>query len=278
MNENNVQVITADALEVLNRSEIDTQIATAKRYPRNIDIALARIQDIAARDAETAADCFYTIPRDGSKVDGLSVRMAEIIATSWGNLRAQARIIGDDGKTITAQGVAHDLETNVAISVEVKMGVVYGKNDKKGRTGQRFSDDMVVTTSQAACAKAFRNAVLKVVPKAVTNQIIERIRQVSVGAINADLLKRRTMMLNWYRAKNIDINAVFYFLGVDKEDLIDADMVMKLHSLATAIKDNETTVEESLIKPYHESLALSKGNEEKNENKKRVSQAMQQQG
>ena len=48
------QVIEATALEVLNRSEIDIQIATAKQYPRDLKKVLGNIRAFATLDEETA--------------------------------------------------------------------------------------------------------------------------------------------------------------------------------------------------------------------------------
>lgn len=134
-----LQVSNADSLTALNKSEIDVQIATAKQYPRNLAQVLNNIETLATMDEETASSCFYILRRQGKAVEGPSVRMAEIIASSWGNIRVQARIIGNDGKMITAQGICHDLESNYATSTEVKRRIT----DKYGKT---YSEDMQVVT------------------------------------------------------------------------------------------------------------------------------------
>jgi len=233
-----IEVKQADMLAAINRSEIDMQIATAKMYQRDIQQALTRIQTLATLDEETAVECFYTLRRgNGSQlIEGLSVRFAEIIAGAWGNLRAQARIIGNDGKTITAQGVCHDLETNFAVSVEVKRRIT----DKYGKT---FSDDMQVVTGNAACAIAFRNAVLKVVPKSVTKRIIEQVKQVAIG--NAmDLETSRANMIKYFGGLGINQAALLTYLGVKSIKDIDSDMVVELRGLANALKEGTATLQE----------------------------------
>lgn len=156
-----VQILSSGSLEAISRAEVDIQIETAKRYPRNLPDVLNRIATLASHDMKTAEECFYVLRRgkgdDQKTIEGLSVRFAEIIASAWGNLRVATRIIGNDGKMITAQGVCHDLENNVATSVEVHRRIT----DKFGRT---YSDDMVVVTGNAASAIAYRKAVLKVIP------------------------------------------------------------------------------------------------------------------
>lgn len=115
-----IEVKQADMLQAINRAEVDIQIATAKQYPRDLNVTLNKIATYATMDRETAEDCFYVLRRKGnngqdSVIEGLSVRMAEIIAGAWGNLRVQTRIIGNDGRMITAQAIYHDLETNFAV-------------------------------------------------------------------------------------------------------------------------------------------------------------------
>lgn len=224
-------------LTAINRAEVDMQIATAKAYPRDVLSALNRIKTIATLDTETAEDCFYALRRQGTLIEGVSVRLAEIIAGSWGNLRVQTRIVGNDGKTVTAQGICHDLETNLAVCVEVKRRIT----DKYGKT---YSEDMQVTTGNAASAIAFRNAVLKVVPKAVTRRVINEVKGVAVGK-SMDLESRRQNMLAYYAKIGVTEKEILAYCGVKAVADIDASMIFELSGLKNAIKEGTTTVQEA---------------------------------
>lgn len=236
-----IQVQQADMLQAINRSEIDVQIATAKQYPRDLSKVLNTIRTLGTMDVETAEDCFYALRRgkgnDQSVIEGVSVRLAEIIAGSWGNLRVAARIIGNDGKMITCQGICHDLETNLAVSVEVKRRIT----DKYGKT---YSDDMQVVTGNAAAAIAFRNAVLKVVPKAVTKKVVDEIKQVALGK-SIDLETRRQNMIQYYAKLGVSQDEVLAYSGVSSVEELDNSKVFELRGLANAIKEGTTTIEES---------------------------------
>ena len=234
-----IEVQQAEMLAAINKSEIDTQIATAKQYPRNLARVLNNIETLATMDEETAASCFYVLRRQGKVIEGPSVRMAEIIASSWGNLRLQARIIGNDGKMITAQGVCHDLESNYATSVEVKRRIT----DKNGKT---YSDDMQVVTGNAACAIAMRNAVMKVVPSALIKKVIGKAKKVSLGQ-SMTLENIRQSMMQYFSKIGVDEQRILDYLSVSKVDEIDTDMVVELRGLATAIKEGTTTVQETLF-------------------------------
>jgi len=235
------QVLEASALEVLNRSEIDIQIATAKQYPRDLKKVLGNVRAYATIDEETAEDCFYALKRgkgsDENLIEGISVRLAEIFASCWGNLRVQTRITGNDGKTITAQGVCHDLESNLAVCVEVKRRIT----DRQGRT---FSDDMQVVTGNAASAIAFRNAVLKVIPKAVTKKVVNEIKLVALGQAG-DVESKRVATIKWFNQRGVTTEQILNYIEADCVESIDAEKLLTLRSTATAIKEGTTTVAET---------------------------------
>lgn len=241
-----ISVPQAEMLSAINRSEIDIQIATAKQYPRNMQDVLNKIATYATMDKETAEDCFYVLRRKGydgdSVIEGLSVRMAEIIAGAWGNLRVATHIIGNDGRMITAQAICHDLETNLAVSKEVKRRIT----TKDGKT---FSEDMQVMTGNAATSIAFRNAVLAVVPKAVTKKVINEVKKVALGQ-SIDLEQSRQKLVEYFGKVGVTKEQLFLYLGVKSLEEIDKQMVFELRATANAIKEGTTTVEESFIQPY----------------------------
>lgn len=241
----------AEMLSALNRSEVDIQIATAKMYPRDLQATLNKIATYATMDKETAEDCFYVLRRKGaggqdSVIEGLSVRMAEIIAGAWGNLRVATRIIGNDGRMITAQAICHDLETNLAVSKEVKRRIT----DRSGRT---YSEDMQVVTGNAAAAIAFRNAVLAVIPKAVTKKVINEVKRVALGQ-SIDLEQSRQNLILYFNKIGVTKEQLFYYLDIKTVDEIDKQMIFELRATANAIKEGTTSVEETFIKPYQQAM------------------------
>jgi hypothetical protein len=244
--DNFIEIKQTEVLQAINRAEIDIQIATAKQYPRNIHSVLNTISTYATMDTETAEDCFYALRRTDANgkqviIEGLSVRMTEIIAGAWGNLRVQTRIIGNDGKTITAQGICHDLETNLAVSVEVKRRIT-------GKSGKTFSEDMQVVTGNAASAIAFRNAVLKVVPKAVIKRVVEDVKQVALGKA-IDLETGRKNAIENFSKAGVTVEMIFFYLSISKIEEIDREKLFSLRAAWNAIKEGTITVQDEFIKP-----------------------------
>lgn len=242
-NQELTNVSSVEMVSALNRSEVDIQVATAKQWPRVLSKVLNQIETYATMDAETAEDCFYALRRKGRQgeedtvIEGLSVRMAEIIAGAWGNLRVQTRIIGNDGRKITVQGNCHDLETNLAVSIEVERRIT-------DRFGKTYSDDMQVVTGNAASSIAFRNAVLKVVPKAVTKKVVERVKDVAMGQ-SIDLETVRQRLIGYYAKLAVPIDQLLSYLSIENVQEMDKEKCFQLKGLANAIKEGTTTVKES---------------------------------
>ena len=240
-----VSVNSSASLEAINRSEVDIQIATAHRFPRNIEDCKQQIVTLACMDDDVAYNCFYHLERtekNGQKViiEGPSVRLAEIIATSWRNLRVAARVIGNDGKTITAQGVCHDLETNVAISIENKRSILTSK-------GYTYSEDMQVVVGNAAAAIALRNAICKVVPQVLIKSCVQAIQSKALEHI-----KKTGVQETWNKwlgfmqqTYKLTEGQILEYLGRKSGAEITSQDLMRLSGLHNAIKEGSTTVEES---------------------------------
>jgi len=233
---------TSTALEQMERASIDCQISTAKKYPRELSVVKAQMLSFATLDVETAAGCFFTLPGrkggDGKPIQGPSIRMAEIAISTYQNLRAGARVIADDGKIITAQGVCHDLQNNVCISVEVKRRVTT-------KDGRRYSDDMVVMTGNAACSIALRNATFRVVPLALVKPIYEAAKRVAIGDAKT-LATRRADALAHFTKMGVVKEKVFAALGIKGVEDIGLEHLEILIGYANAIRDGDTSVDEVL--------------------------------
>lgn len=261
----------AEAIEALNRSEIDIQIATAKKYPRDVQQSINRVRALALQDEDTAQECFYSLRRSGQDgnsnvVEGPSVRFAEIVAASWGNLRVASQVVSNDGKFITARGVCLDLETNVAVSSEVQRRIT----NKYGKT---FSEDMQVVTGNAAAAIAFRNAVFKVVPKAVTAAVLKDIKDAAIGKA-MDVENASQKMFAYFAKIGVTEPMILTYFGLSSRDEITAETIVELRGACTAIKEGTSTAREMFIDPYNAANASAKASEEAKSRKGAVAAAM----
>lgn len=234
-------VVDSGALEALNRSEIDVQIATAKRFPRSITAFKREAMEQATSDKRIAGTMGYAKPVDGKQIKGPSVRLAEVCACAWGNLRAGARIIDVGERSITAQGYAFDLEKNTAVQVSVSRSIMTSAKD--GQKPRRFGDSMIQTTSQAACAIAYREAVFKVIPKALVLDIYEKSMLVAVGAGKSIEDARNECFKVFMQAHGMKQGEVCDLVGVKGVADIGLEELMVLRGYITAIEDGELSVE-----------------------------------
>jgi len=225
------------ALEAQTRGEIDIQIATARKYPRSVRSFLMRTKELVGVDEETAASCFYRLPRGGKILEGPSIRLAEIVASTWGHMRVEARIVEQDARFIKVRAVAWDLESNYAAAQEVTRRIT----DKNGKT---YSDDMIAVTANAAMSIGLRNAINRVVPRTYTNAFVFLAKQVAVGDL-ATLSQRRGQSLDYFAKLGVPNDRVFKTIGVAGIEEITLDHLATLKGLATAIKEGTTSVDDA---------------------------------
>lgn len=237
-----VEVMQTEQLQSMDRAEIDMQIATAKRFPRDIQQCLNNIRALSMIDEDTMESCFYHLERkdkDGQikEIEGMSVRMAEIFVSCWGNLRVATRIIGNDGRKITAQGICFDVQNNVAVSCETSRRIT----NKNGKT---YSDDMQIVTGNAASAIAFRNAVFKVIPAAVTKAVTNEIRQRLLEMTSTKISQKRRNAVEWFTKRGVTESELKKYLGTDNLETISAEEIVNLRGVATAIREGSSSIDE----------------------------------
>ena len=218
---------------------VDLQISTAKKYPRDLDTFVETVAAMALRDEETAGKCIYGLPRASKVIEGPSVRFAEILVTSWKNVRAdvQSAPVGPKDTECVSTATFFDLETNVAIRLSTNRRIV-------NKDGRRYSDDMIVMTQNANNSIAFRNAVFKGIPPALWEGVYDRARVLALGE-GGTIVQKRQDMIAWFGKLGVQEAQILKRLDVTSADAISVDELVKLKGLANAVKDGEITVEQA---------------------------------
>lgn len=246
-----ITVLEQSALSALEKAAIDVQISTAKAYPRSVERSLKMAQSLACLDARTAAGMFYTLKRgkgeNAKKIMGPSTRLAEVIASSWGNLRVDAGVESVGATHLTAVAICHDLEANVAWRVRVQRRITTS-------TGQRYGDDMIGVTGNAAISIASRNSVFKTVPRVFVDRIDQLARVASTG--KGTLQEKRAAAKQHFEKLGVTEAELFAFLEVKGWDDVSLEHIIELQGAATALKDNETTVDD-LFRPEKQSAGAA---------------------
>jgi hypothetical protein len=233
-------VADPDRALALHQVEIDTQIATAKQYPRDLALFKSRSLEMVTLSPEQAESCFYQLSRkqkDGTKkiIEGPSIRLAEIVMANWGNLRVGAKVLDEGSEFILVEAACHDLETNNAISVQVKRRIT-------NSDGKRYGADMIQTTTAAAIALGMRNAIFKIIPNVFTQHFLEIAKKTAQGPQDK-FQDRVAKAIKYFADLGISEDKILEKLGIKKKTQISGDHLTTLQGIATAIKDGQTTLE-----------------------------------
>ena len=237
-------------IALLNASEVDMQVTTAHKFPRSIKQFVADARTLVTMTEDVAEACTYALPRKQKdketgqwvvkNIEGPSARFAEIVLSCWGNARAGTRILDEGEEFVTAQGFMFDLQKNVAIQVEVPRRIV-------DSSGNRFKVDMIGVTAGAAASIALRNAILKVIPKALWEPIWQEAKKTALGD-EQTLSNKRSAALAWFQKKGASADTIYEHLGVKGIEDITLDHIATLLGYKTALKDGDTTVEQLFSK------------------------------
>lgn len=221
------------------QSEIQGMMTVAKRFPRDEISASNRILRSCQRKslAETA---LYAYPRGGQTVTGPSIRLAETLARSWGNL--DFGIIELEQREGESHMMAYclDLETNVR---QQKTFVVKHERDtKQGRKTLTDNRDIYEMTANQG-ARRLRACILGVIPGDIVDAALEACEKTLQGNTKEPLIDRVKAMA-----------AAFFEIGVNQEMIesrlkhrldatIDPELV-SLRKIYTSIKDGASKREE----------------------------------
>lgn len=240
-------------VQQLAKAEIDQQIATAHVYPRSLSKISKNVLSLVTISQNAAEKCTYALPRGGKPITGPSIRLAEIVASQWGNSRVGARVVHVDRKEmyVEAEGVFHDLETNTATTARVRRRI-------SDRNGRLFNDDMIIVTGNAACSIAKRNAILGGVPEAIWGEAYDAALRTVRGDMKT-LPERRDETLKAMAAFGLSADEVYQILGIAGEKDFGLDQISTLRSTYAGLKNGELTVEELLKTIEAESTSRKPG-------------------
>jgi len=252
-NELTIEAPVAEALEILTKAEFDVLINAARANPRDVMFCRKQVQDVASADAETAASCFFALPRkrktkegkyENTTIEGESIRMAEIVASMWQNVRTYKRILSLDRKTgtITAQATVRDLEKITEATVEETKSI-------RDKDGSLFSEDRISMQGRSAESVAVSNAVFTVIPKAIFASVFKKIKAVATGEkegtmdddfVQTSLPDRAANAVKYFVNLGVAEQAVYDLLKVEDMDHITNDDLEQLTGLRTALSEGDT--------------------------------------
>jgi hypothetical protein len=223
-------------------AEINQQVATARRFPRRRDTEIANeILGRATLNEEIASECMYSLKRGDNDIVGASIRFAEIVRASYGNIRVATRFVRidddhPDRAAVIVEAACLDVQTNNSEIIPIRRSIM-----TSGRGNQRprmYNADMINMTVNAASAIARRNAILAIVPKSIWAIGYQRVVKVVMGDATT-LAQRRAAIIEAFGRVGIKPEQLFAALNVKDETDIKIEHMPQLVGMMTAIKDGE---------------------------------------
>ena len=228
--------IVASGVAELNKSEVEAQLDAAHRWPRSIEQFKKDAMSMATLTREVAESCLYAVPRDGKTIAGPSVRLAEICMAAYGNIHAGARVVDAEERFVVAQGVCWDIQKNVRVVMETKRRITT-------KAGKRFGDDMIGVTGNAAASIALRNAIFRVIPRALVDTIYEGVKVVAVGDAKTLAVRRESVVVRLQKL-GVPKDRIFHKLGLKGIEDIGLAELEILVGCGTAIQTNGAQIDE----------------------------------
>ncbi len=216
-------------------AEVQAAMMIARMNPREPIAAMDRILNACTRPT-LAESAVYQYSRGGSDISGPSIRLAEAMAQSWGNIQFGIREIEQRNGESTVQAFAWDVETNTRR--EVTFQVPHIRHTKSG--SKRLEDPRDVYEMVAnQGARRLRACILSIIPGDVTEAAVRQCELTMHSSADTSPEAVQKMI------------TAFYLLGVSKENLekriqrrmdaIQSAQVVQLRKIYASLRDGMST-------------------------------------
>lgn len=151
-------------------AEVQAAMVIARMNPRDPVAAMDRILNACTRPTLANA-AVYTYSRGGSDISGPSIRLAEAMAQSWGNMQFGIRELDQRNGESTVQAFAWDVETNTRR--EVTFQVPHVRHTRQGQKRLEDPRDVYELVANQG-ARRLRACILAVIPGDVTESAVQQ--------------------------------------------------------------------------------------------------------
>lgn len=217
-------------------AEVQAAIMLAKKFPRDIQLAVDRIM-IACQRPALAEAAIYTYARGGTDITGPSIRLAEAMAQSWGNLQFGIRELNQRNGESTIEAFAWDVESNVR---QVKVFQVrHVRYTRKGSYNLEDPRDIYEATANQG-ARRLRSCILGIIPGDIVEAAVDECEKTMKAKADTGPEGIKKLL------------QAFEGMGVKKEqiekriqrriDTITAGQMVSLRKIYNSLKDAMSTI------------------------------------
>ncbi len=222
-------------------------IFMAKQFPRDIVAAENRIIS-ACRRPKLAMEAIYKYAKGGTNIEGPSIRLAEAMAQSWGNIEYGVQELEQVNGESIVQAYAWDLETNTRQTK--RFTVPHIRHTKKGDyplTDPREIYELIANNG----ARRVRACILGVIPGDIAESAVEECRKTQTRSVEVTE-ESRSRLIQAFANYGVTIEMIEARIQ-RKISAIDPYFLNDLRTIYTALKDEMGTVEDyfdtSVVRP-----------------------------
>jgi hypothetical protein len=261
--------VLAQATSSREMEEVKGQIFMARQFPRNVFQSEQRILD-ACKRPELAQAAVYSYPRGGTKVEGPSIRLAEVLAQNWGNLAFGVKELEQRPGESVAMAYAWDLETNVR---QEKVFTVPHTRKANGTikklTDPRDIYELVANNG----ARRLRACILGIIPGDIVDKAVAECNKTLTGNNQVPLKDRLGNALKAFKEKfRVTQEQIEERFGYKIEAFTERDY-LDLIKIYNSLKDGMSKVEDwfdKSVKSKQESKLTEAFEEEKGKTTKKA--------
>jgi len=234
-------MVEVEKAEVAQRTQ--AMFVIAKKFPRNEQAAIVRIRQAVQRYS-LAEIALYSFPRAGKTVTGPSIRLAEVLAQSWGNMdfgvRELEQVETATGGRSTLESYCSDLETNThqtrTFMVFHKRRVGKGKNFKV----ESLDDPRDIYEHVANHgARRMRACITSIIPRDVVDMAVDQVRATLRKGNGELLIDRVNKMSLVFAQQGVSVEMLEKKLGHELK-LTTEDEIVELQGIFNALKNGES--------------------------------------
>ncbi len=220
---------------MINRQaqEVQAAMVVAKKFPRDEAKSFTKIMKSCQRKG-LAEQAEYTYPRGGTKVNGPSIRLAEVIAQGWGNLDYGIIELGQKAGSSEMMAYAWDLETNARVTKIFT--VKHIRNTRNGNYALKDERDIYELTANFG-ARRVRACILSVVPGDLIDDAVQECRNTLKGSYTKPLADRVKEIVAIFETEHmINTDQIEGYLGYAIKSMSENDYV-RLQGVYRSLRD-----------------------------------------
>ena len=225
-------------------AEAQGKLIMAKRFPRIYTEAYAKAIEACQRKS-FAEKAFFSYPRAGQTVTGVTIRFAEEMARCYGNLDYGIKEMSHEEGKSEMQAYCWDLETNTISSQNFTVEHIREAN---GRSTKLTSQRDIYERTANDGARRLRSRILAILPPDLVEDCINECKKTLAGKNDIPLIDKVKNMVTAFAKMGVTKEMLEKRLGHTIES-VNTDELTEYIGIYNGLKQKETTISDWFEQP-----------------------------